>query len=694
MRCARLAALALLARRAAGGTGGGGGALAALLAASALRHHAAAGGGGGACATSANNNVSTIAGRPPGPRDAGAPISVAVSPDGLILVASAHSVAALANDELVVLANTTSATAVAASAGSDQSIYFADTAAVYRVDAAGAKTLVAGAANASGSSGDGGPATSALFGPLGRIEVTRGGDLYIADSRNHAIPLVTAASGAVSTYAGRLGVAGNGGNNVNAVTAILNQPNSARLSEAQGSQGLYVVDSGNHCIRRVYAGDATTVAGVCGASGDGGDGGAATSALLSFPFDIAITPGGDIYISENSYGGVIRVVKAGVISRFAGGPQALGNGGLALRANLFYPSGIALTPRGDLVIADQNNNQVRVVSQGVPTHQGLLGPGYITALLRSSETPDGGQARNAALSSPHGIALTRNGDVIFSEAGNNVIRRIALDTTVLTTVCGQLGVYGDTTSDGPALSARFNYPTGIAVDAATGTLAIADTYNGALRVLNASTGFVLTVHRANSAFLPYGVSFRAGDIFFSSLDPYSSSGGIVQVWRADTRAVTLLVGAGSGLQLPFGIAVSPSSAIYIADAGARVVFVVSASGNMSVFAGRLNTPGASTGGAATAARLSQPVGLAFASTGDLYVTDVGAHVLYRVDAAGNLSVALGTVGVFGSLDGKPTAATLWNPTGVAVGACGEIFVGGWRGTRCSSGSAAPPPAAC
>ena len=136
---------------------------------------------------------------------------------------------------------------------------------------------------APGNSGDGGQATLASLSLPTSVALDGAGNLYFADSNNHAIRMVTAATGVITTIAGVLGTQGYSGDGGLAIHAHLNTPDSVAIDPANGY--LYLADSGNNVIRRVnlstgiisaFAGNHTAAY--------AGDGGPATSASLNGPW--------------------------------------------------------------------------------------------------------------------------------------------------------------------------------------------------------------------------------------------------------------------------------------------------------------------------------------------------------------------------------------------------------------------------
>ncbi len=216
----------------------------------------------------------------------------------------------------------------------------------------------------------------------------------------------------------------------------------------------------------------STLAGT-GTRGYGGDGGPATEALLSYPGGLARGSDGSLYISDNNNSRIRRIGPDGVMSTYAGNGQygGSGDGGQATQAMLAGPRGIALAPDGSLYITDPGNYKVRKVSpDGVITT--FAGNG------QSGDSGDGGPATQARLMSPSALAVGPDGSLYIVDAGASRVRRVAPDG-IITTVAGN-GQYDFTGDGGPATSATLAYPYGVAV-APDGSLIIADSDNVRIR---------------------------------------------------------------------------------------------------------------------------------------------------------------------------------------------------------------------
>jgi hypothetical protein len=213
-----------------------------------------------------------------------------------------------------------------------------------------------------GFAGDGGPATGASLSTPTGVATDAAGNLFIADNYNYRIRKVAVGTGVITTVAGNgsFGYAGDGGP---ATSASLASPSGVAV-DAAGN--LFIADLGNNRIRMVTAGTGiiTTVAGN-GNPGFAGDGAAATGASLNYPSGVAVDAAGNLYIADQG-NNRIRMVTAGtgVITTVAGnGVQGFGgDGGPATSASLYGPIGTATDPAGNMFIADQLNERIRKVT--------------------------------------------------------------------------------------------------------------------------------------------------------------------------------------------------------------------------------------------------------------------------------------------------------------------------------------------
>uniref|UniRef100_Q02BN7 NHL repeat containing protein n=1 Tax=Solibacter usitatus (strain Ellin6076) TaxID=234267 RepID=Q02BN7_SOLUE len=346
-------------------------------------------------------------------------------------------------------------------------------------------TTIAGN-GAAGFAGDGGdPKVAQFSSPTGLALDPKTGNLYIADSANHRIRMISGST--ISTVAGN-GTAGFAGDKAAATSANLNTPSGVALDS---SGNFYIADSLNSVIRKVTGGTITTVAGdYTQFPGDQGDGGQANVAVLNNPTSVMVDPAGNYYIADSGNNRIRKVDTTGTINAYLG---TLATGGrlrnpyaLALFGNVLY-------------IADTSNNRIAKyapytannVAADLTNFAGNLTAGF---------AGDGNTATLSQLNKPVGIAVDSAGNVYIADSNNGRIRKVGTDG-IITTIAGK-GGSGYSGDGGPATSAVLSFPRGIAV-AANGTVYIADTNNHVIRAL------VPTVPTINSGGVVNAASFTA-----------------------------------------------------------------------------------------------------------------------------------------------------------------------------------------
>ena len=328
-------------------------------------------------------------------------------------------------------------------------------------------TTLAGNGIASGS-GDGGPATQATLNTPASVAIDTSGNVYVADAFNHRVRRV-APDGVITAYAGT-GQAGFDGDGAQAVDAQLRSPLGVAVD---GAGNLYIADTYNHRIRKVTAdGIVSTIAGT-GESGFGGDGGPGTAAMLSYPTGIAVTGDGTLYIADTRNHRVRKLAADGTIYTAAGTGAAgyNGDGGPADLARLNSPRDVAVSADGALYIVDRENRRVRRVdADGVITT--VAGTGS------SGFNGDRGEATQANLRAPYGVAVDPYGNLYIADTFNHRVRKVDPGGSI-STVAGsdRFGFSGDGFGAG---FAALHYPLSVAVDIA-GNLYIADTFNHRIR---------------------------------------------------------------------------------------------------------------------------------------------------------------------------------------------------------------------
>ena len=342
-----------------------------------------------------------------------------------------------------------------------------------------------------------------------------------------------------------------------------------------------------------------------------------------------------------------------------------GDGGPAVLANLNYPNSTVVDSAGNLYMADATNNVIRRVAAGTGIITTIAGTGV------SGYSGDNGAATSAQLNVPTGPSLDGADDLYFSDELNHRVRMIAAATGVITTVAGN-GTPGYSGDGNTAVNAQLQYPNGTVVDSA-GNLYIADTSNSRIREVAAKTGIITTF---------------AG----SGLFGYAGDGGPANAAEFES---------------PEGVAVDSSGNVYIADTDNQVVRKVTAgTGVISTVAG-VNLPGpdgggySGDGGPATSAEFRLPTDVALDSAGNLYIADSNNQVIRKVTASTGLVNTVagngnGTSCTSFAGDGGPAAsAALCFPMGISFDRAGNLYIAdnGFDRIRVVTAAALPPNSA-
>ena len=241
--------------------------------------------------------------------------------------------------------------------------------------------------------------------------------------------------------------------------------------------------------------------------GYSGDGGPASSAQLYNPRAIGFGPSGETYIADALNQRIRKIDAAGVISTFAGsGPPDAdgtlqngatptgnnGDGGPATQAVFNQPHGVAADSRGNVYIADSNNQRLRRVDAAtgiITTIAGTGDPKAPPCPDRSLTCP----AEGSGLKFPKSMFMAADDQLYLADSGHGMIRKLDLNANpvTITIVAGnsQSRTYGG--DGGRATDAQLNTPEGVAVDRA-GNLYIADSHNHLVRKVDAG-GIITTI---------------------------------------------------------------------------------------------------------------------------------------------------------------------------------------------------------
>lgn len=277
---------------------------------------------------------------------------------------------------------------------------------VHRLDTAGTLSQLAGDGS-EGYTGDGGPASKAIFNGMHNVAITPKDDIYIADSWNHCIRKIDGKTGRIETFAGT-GQAGYSGDGGPAREAAFDFLMCITLNSA-GDQ-LYVADLKNLRIRAIdlNTGLIRLVAGN-GQKGVPRDGDRATESPLVDPRAVTVDSQNNVYILERGGHALRRVSKDGLIETVAGTGVSGFVDGAALQSQLNSPKHVCVDLQDNVYIADDQNRAIRKFDPEKKTISTVLGRGLGTPWVQ--------------LKRPHGVCI-EDGKLYVVDSGNNRILRV------------------------------------------------------------------------------------------------------------------------------------------------------------------------------------------------------------------------------------------------------------------------------
>jgi sugar lactone lactonase YvrE len=528
----------------------------------------------------------------------------------------------------------------------DGTVYVADTYynhTIRKITSDGVVTTLAGLAGVSGTN-NGSGSNARFYYPFG-VTVDGNGNVYVADMGNYAIRKVTP-DGTVTTVAG---LAGNSGKLDGIGTdARFSSVNGVALDAAGNC---YVSDLGNDLIRKITpAGVVTTLAGrFGGASVDG------TGSAVGFGFvaGVVVDSAGNVFVAD-AIGKTIRkgspesapaaiIQSAYTFSTFAGRAGVNGTkDGTGNGARFSGPQGLVVDRNGNAYIADSQNHTIRKMTPDrvVTTVGGFAG---------NSGSSDG-TGSEARFNQPLGVAADSAGNIYVADTFNHALRKINPDG-VVATLAGLPGVGG--TNDGPGNAARFDQPSGVTVDASS-MIYVADTLNCMIRKVTPE-GVVTTLagmaqfgpqgsfqgshtdgtgSTARFAF-PTGIAVdSSGIVYVADTDDSTirkvTPSGVVTTLAGTAFVVGNLDGPGSSARFnqPKGIAIDTAGNLYIADTGNNLIRKISPTGVVTTLGGLFQGFGTSNGTGADA-QFGNPSGIAADIIGNVYVADTGNNTIRK-----------------------------------------------------------------
>jgi sugar lactone lactonase YvrE len=555
------------------------------------------------------------------------------------------------------------------------------------------------------ASGDGGPASAASLCFPNAIAFDGQNNLYIADEDNSVIREVNAQTGIISTIAGvwrnPTTYAGDGypATNVGipyprfiwvdpAGNVYVSNSSESRVQKITvpvppptrtTATPVFSVPSGTYSSPQTVTVSDTTPGAAYYVSFDSPEPPPTSAQGFHGSFDVTDTIGIGVVAVAPGYlpsqlaaaNYTITSQRTSLISTIAGGGTGGFStaGGVATNVELGMPQGIAIDKGGNIYFADGINEVVWRQDASTGNLSVIAGTGV------AGYSGDNGPAISAQLYYPRGVAVDTSGNVYIADADNNRIRMVSAQTGVIKTIAGGSGSFSSLGDGGPATQAFLSYPFGLAFDAA-GNLYIADEGNGRIREVNRQTGIISTVAGGGTAnpgdggaatqatLYPQGVALdTSGNI-------YIPADGRIRVVSAQTGMISTIAGDGdtgtSGDGGPateaevwpgLGIALDGQDNVYVSSWPGEVRKISKADGTITLYAGNGYCSWDGDGLSATIAGLCEPEGLAFNSSGNLYIADAGNSRVRKVTAAGG-QLPTPVISLPGGTYGGPQTVTI------------------------------------
>jgi hypothetical protein len=558
---------------------------------------------------------------------------------------------------------------------------------IRKVTPTGVVTTLAGTAGSRGSA-DGTGAAARFSGPYG-VAVDGAGNVFVADSGNNTIRKVTP-TGVVTTLAGSAGPRGSADGT--GAAARFSGPYGVAVD---GAGNVFVADQGNYTIRKVTpAGVVTTLAGSAGS--DGSEDGVGAAARFSDPSGVAVDGAGNVFVAESGNiadsgeSTIRKITPAGVVTTLAGTAGSSGSAdGTGAAARFYQPSGVAVDGAGNVLVADRGNNTIRKITPA----------GVVTTLAGSAGSSGSADGTGAVArfsitymysTGPGGIAVDGASNIFVADTNNNTIRKIT-PAGVVTTLAGTAG--SDGSADGTGAAARFIDPSGVAVDGA-GNVFVADFNNHTIRKI--TPGGVVTTIAGTAGWSgsadgtgsaarfnqPSGVAVDgAGNVLVADSGNNTirkiTPAGVVTTLAGTAGSLGSVDGTGAAARFasPSGVAVDGAGNVFVADNLYSTIRKITPTGVVTTLAGTAGSYG-SADGTGAAARFYSPTGVSVDKAGNVFVADTGNNAIRKISTSAAVTTVVGVASLTsaGNIPG-PLPASIVSPFRVAIdSSTGKLYI--------------------
>ncbi|MDR2209180.1 MAG: IPT/TIG domain-containing protein [Azoarcus sp.] len=543
-----------------------------------------------------------------------------------------------------------------------------------------------------------GKGSAAQFGGVAGLAMDTAGNLYVADGGSNRIRRISP-TGEVSTFAGsgERGFADGEGS-----VAQFGGPGDLAIDTAGN---LYVVDVGNHRIRKISpTGVVSTLAG----SEVGFSDGHGSAARFYYPRSIATDTAGNLYVTDSYNHRIRKITPEGEVSTFAGSGSAFtGTGthdhvmggfadGPGSVARFHSPQGIVADRAGNLYVADGGNNCIRKIT---PTGEVSTFAGSGSAFIRTGQNYYAtwgfadGKGSAARFLGPGGLAIDTAGNLYVADTGNHRIRKISPKGVVSTLVIGVAAQSGGKTN----IRAQATKPSPVPAKGTTPSIASFSpgraAFGTTLSIKGKGFSAVPSKNTVTLNGIPASILSATPREIKIKVPKNKLSTGFVQISvngktaisstrfvYLPTVTVSTLAGSEGGFadgkggaerfNGPSCIAIDAAGNLYVADGWNHRIQKITPTGEVSTFAGSGERGFAD--GEGNVARFSAPNGIAIDAAGNLYVGDSDNHRIRKITPTGVVSTFAG--GKRGFAEGKGSAALFNGPGGIAIDTAGNLYV--------------------
>ena len=403
--------------------------------------------------------------------------------------------------------------------------------------------------------------------------------------------------------------------------------------------------------------------------------GLGTTATFNGPLGLGIDVNGNVFVADNNFNAVRKINPVGSVTTFAGSLLSGIFDGVGTNAQFSAVSGMLMASTGLMYVTD--GHRIRSIDS----------TGRVTSLYGSTYGHSDGLYTSAQFYNPTGLFLGSMGNLLVADKSNHIIRQVDVTTGQVTTIAG-LWVATSTSrfADGAASSAMFYNPNDVVADS-TGNVFIADASNHKIRMISSQTvstlgtsyGFADGSFSSAKFNYPTGLAIdTSGNVFVSDQNNNKirkiTPSLLVTTIAGSSAGVSDGVGTSALFYSPMNVKIDSAGNLYITENKNFVVRKISFAGNSNIATVTTLAGAAVIDGVATSANLNGPSGIGVSTSGVIYFTEQTSHRLRKL-VSGSVTTVVGA-GYFvgGFADGATSSARFNSPMGIDIDTIGNLYI--------------------